>query len=154
MGDLTYNFSRREFACNCGCGYDDIALPLVEVLQIIRETANLPLIVTSGCRCPTHNRDIGGMIDSYHMQGKAADWRIPGLTTFELFLLAIMHRTYKLCGIGLYPDTDTIHTDIRLNFRRWGYLDNKIASFNSALLRSRHNWYIKRGLSPTPEVPT
>lgn len=154
MGDLTHNFSRHEFACKCGCGFDDVDDNLVIVLQLIRETANMPIYILSGCRCPPHNIAVRGMIDSYHKSGKAADWRIPGLCTFELYLLAIMHPAYKLCGIGLYPGSDSIHTDIRLQPHRWGFVDNNTVSFNHALLKSRHLWYIKRNLNPSPEVPT
>lgn len=154
MGDLTHNFSRWEFACLCGCGFDDVDLKLVEVLQTIRESANMPLLITSGCRCIAHNRAVSGMIDSYHLAGKAADWVIPGLCCFELLLFATMHRVFNIRGIGLYPDTEHIHTDIRHHPRRWGCIDNKTVSFNSALLKARHHWYIKRNLSPGPETPT
>ena len=34
---LTKNFKRSEFACKCGCGFDDIDLKLVNIIQIIRD---------------------------------------------------------------------------------------------------------------------
>lgn len=30
MGDLTKNFNRFEFACKCGCGFDDIELQVAK----------------------------------------------------------------------------------------------------------------------------
>ena len=36
MGDLTENFSRREFACTCNCGADGIDMELVEALERVR----------------------------------------------------------------------------------------------------------------------
>lgn len=73
MGDLTKNFSRHEFACHCGCGFDDIDLDLVEILQRLRDWAGVPLQVTSGCRCERHNKRVGGVANSWHTKGKAAD---------------------------------------------------------------------------------
>ena len=35
MGDLTKNFSRSEFACKCGCGFDDIDLVLQSVILLL-----------------------------------------------------------------------------------------------------------------------
>lgn len=60
MGDLTKNFSRSEFACNCGCGLDDIEMELVEMLQAARDWLNRPMVVNSGVRCVKYNKAAGG----------------------------------------------------------------------------------------------
>lgn len=77
MGDLTENFSRKEFACKCGCGYGmregDVDPELLILLQFIRDAWNKPLHISSGCRCITHNRVIGGSLASKHLLGKAVD---------------------------------------------------------------------------------
>ena len=73
MGDLTKNFSRSEFACKCGCGFDDIDLELVGILQSVRLFLGVPLHVNSGCRCEEHNKKVGGVANSWHTKGKAAD---------------------------------------------------------------------------------
>ncbi len=73
MGDLTQHFSRAEFACRDGCGYDGISLDLVNRLQVARRLANLPFLVNSGCRCVHHNIVVGGVRDSAHLTGLAAD---------------------------------------------------------------------------------
>ena len=72
-GDLTKNFSRKEFGCKCGCGKDDISPRLAEMCQTIRDAVGVPVRVNSGCRCAAHNAKVGGAPDSYHTQGKAAD---------------------------------------------------------------------------------
>ena len=72
-GDLTKNFSRKEFACKCGCGKDDIDPKLAEMCQTIRDAVGVPVRVNSGCRCAAHNARVGGAADSYHTQGKAVD---------------------------------------------------------------------------------
>lgn len=76
MGDLTKDFSRREFECNpkkCGCGYDRIDPRVVEMCQVIRDALGAPLKINSACRCEKHNKAVGGVDDSYHTKGLAAD---------------------------------------------------------------------------------
>lgn len=73
MGDLTRNFSRSEFECKDFCGFDDISMDLVWALQAIREAVGLPVHVSSGCRCEAHNAAEGGVDDSRHTYGDAAD---------------------------------------------------------------------------------
>lgn len=72
-GNLTKNFSRSEFACKCGCGFDDVAPELAEMCQTIRDALNQPVRINSGCRCTAHNAKVGGVANSTHTQGKAAD---------------------------------------------------------------------------------
>lgn len=58
MGDITENFSRREFACECGCGLDDINTELVELLQQIRDHFEKKMTINSGCRCWKHHKAV------------------------------------------------------------------------------------------------
>ena len=44
-----------------------------EMLERIRATLGVPVIVTSGYRAPAVNRAVGGVTSSDHMQGHAAD---------------------------------------------------------------------------------
>jgi uncharacterized protein YcbK (DUF882 family) len=73
MGDLTKNFSRREFACKCGCGFDDIDPRVVIMAQVIRDALGEPVRVNSGCRCAKRNVAVGGVLNSYHAKGLAVD---------------------------------------------------------------------------------
>lgn len=74
------HFQKSEFACKCGCGYDAINYNLVSLLEDIRaHFGENPLIVTSGCRCATHNANVGGVQGSRHVLGKAADFYINGI---------------------------------------------------------------------------
>ena len=76
MGDLTKNFSRHEFACNCGCGHDKVSQVFVELLQRVRDRAslltgwNFRMPINSGCRCSTHNENEGGYPSSDHITGE------------------------------------------------------------------------------------
>lgn len=73
MGDLSGHFNRSEFACSCGCGYDTVDSVLLEALEAIRVHFGQPVTVTSACRCPSHNFDVGGAKGSQHKKGRAAD---------------------------------------------------------------------------------
>ena len=87
MGDLTKNLSRHEFACKCGCGFDTVDIDLARILQ---ETVDaffnasmvdrVSITINSGCRCPAHNKAVGGSKNSRHMDGNAADFTLTYVT--------------------------------------------------------------------------
>lgn len=66
MGDLTKDFSRREFKCPC-CGVCNINKEFLAKLQHARQIAKIPFRVNSGCRCLTHNKLVGGVYTSDHI---------------------------------------------------------------------------------------
>lgn len=107
MGDLTEHFSRKDFACKCGCGFDAIDKRLVEMLEEIRNIFGRTIKVVSGCRCPAHNKAIGSKDDSPHPKGLAVDLEcIASRDRYELLFL-VMSRFYRV-GIG----KTFIHADI------------------------------------------
>jgi len=108
MGDLTQNFSRAEFACNDYCGFDAISLDLVNRLQVARRIAEIPLKINSGCRCEAHNRVVGGVVDSAHLTGLAADIACYASHTRYVVLLGLYAAGFT--RIKLYPSW--IHVDI------------------------------------------
>lgn len=73
MGDLTKHFSRSEFACKCGCGFDDISMELVDILDWVREFSGYRIDIDSGCRCREYNKAKGFSKTSSHITGLAAD---------------------------------------------------------------------------------
>ena len=115
MGDLSLHFSRREFACPCGCGFDTVDHELIVILERIRAHFNLPVHVTSGCRCSAYNAVVGGARDSQHMRGRAADIHLAlPPDTVRAYLLAAYPERF---GIGGYK-TFT-HIDTRGTVARW-----------------------------------
>lgn len=60
---------------------------LMQTLEIIRTACdNLPIVVTSGYRCERLNRLVGGSKTSAHMDGRAADIWVVGLTPYQAAL--------------------------------------------------------------------
>lgn len=47
------------------------------VLEPLRQHFNVPILINSGYRCPDLNRAVGGVPNSQHLIGQAADIRIP-----------------------------------------------------------------------------
>ena len=50
---------------------------LIELLEQLRTKAGKPIHVNCGYRCPSHNAEVGGVPNSQHMLGTAADITIP-----------------------------------------------------------------------------
>ena len=76
-------FRKEEFECRCCGGLPAEAKANIEalvenVLDPARERLGMPIIVNSGYRCPKHNAEVGGVPNSQHMRGEAADLRIDG----------------------------------------------------------------------------
>lgn len=100
----TPNFTAHEFACPCGkCGLDGTQMDrfLVETLQRLRDTWRNALPVSSGLRCPEHNRLVGGALHSAHLYGRAADLAVgDGLEAYRLVYDALQHGL-ALTGVGV-----------------------------------------------------
>lgn len=113
-------FKRSEFACKCGKYCNGFPVEpnekLVETLETIREHFGVPVTVSSGIRCKTHNTNVGGASKSQHMEGTAADIVVKGVPVSEVVKYAetLMPKTG---GIGTYK-TFT-HIDVRSVKARW-----------------------------------
>ena len=84
MGDISKDFDRREFACQCGCGQNDVSPRLVKTVQAIRDAVGQPVKISSGCRCTRHNAAVGGVGGSAHTTGEAADIIVAGWSNTRL----------------------------------------------------------------------
>ena len=114
-------FKKQEFACKCGkyCdGYPaEIDMDMVKIADQIRTKIGKPITINSGLRCKTHNSNVGGVSNSQHLLGKAADLGCPsGCTPSQMASIAeeIMGDTG---GIGTY--SWGIHIDTRPAKSRW-----------------------------------
>jgi len=44
-------FKKKEFTCTCGCGETVISDELLEMLDMARELAKTPFVISSGLKC-------------------------------------------------------------------------------------------------------
>ncbi len=116
--DIKY-FKKSEFKCKCGkCGGFPVEPDenLVELLENIRKHFGVPVTVTSGVRCKTHNANVGGASSSQHLKGTAADIKVKGVTPKKVAAYAetLLPNTG---GIGIYGTF--VHVDVRKTKSRW-----------------------------------
>ena len=65
------------------------------VLEPLRQHFGQPVVISSGYRCPTLNRAVGGAKTSQHMTGEAADIRVPDSATgMKWFTWMMEHLKY------------------------------------------------------------
>ncbi|GHV47925.1 hypothetical protein FACS1894204_11790 [Synergistales bacterium] len=115
MGDLSANFSRHEFACKCGCGFDAINPAVVEILQILRNVMRREIRVTSGCRCFSRNAAVGGVRDSQHICGKAADITCDLGAEIMFVILRLLYEAKRIPNLAycqLYKTENFVHIDV------------------------------------------
>ena len=79
------NFRPEEFVCECGgkycTGYPNyMKAKQMEHLQTIRNHYNRPMIITCGLRCKKQNEIVKGIASSKHLNGKATDFYMRGVT--------------------------------------------------------------------------
>lgn len=117
---ITPNFSSDEFACHDDSAYppewiESRLAPLCETLQVVRDSFARPVSILSGYRSAAWNARIGGASLSQHMQGRAADIRIGGVTPAEVHARVLeLHAAGKLPhlgGLGRY--LTFCHLDVR-----------------------------------------
>ena len=72
---LSPHFNAREFRCQCGQPHETlIASELIDKLEALYTALNCSkIIVTSGYRCPEHDKAVGGTSSGQHTKGTAAD---------------------------------------------------------------------------------
>lgn len=88
----------------------NINLLVDNVLDPVRDMVNTPIIITSGYRCPLVNRLVGGVDNSQHMSGCAADFHVQGFTPsmmYEVFLY--IFNTLKYDQLIYYRSKNIIH---------------------------------------------
>lgn len=108
------NFVRAEFACKCGCGFKDVSHTLVQQCQVVRNHFGKPLIISSSCRCATHNANVGGVYNSRHLKcadgtAHAVDFRVQGQSATTV--LAYVNTLPKI-KYAYAIDSSYVHMDI------------------------------------------
>ena len=89
---------------------------------MLRDKVGVSIKINSSYRCSKHNKAIGGVLNSQHILGKAADVVISGFKpskTFDLISELIDKGDMLQGGLGKY-NTFT-HYDIRKTKARWDF---------------------------------
>jgi len=109
---ITRNISESEIACHCGCGQSIIEMDLIYSLQHIRDIIEKPIIIHCLNRCETHNKNIGGVENSMHIKGMAADFHVKGVSIEDLHTrcMGMYNANFIKGGLGLYDWG--VHIDI------------------------------------------
>jgi uncharacterized protein YcbK (DUF882 family) len=100
--------------------YDPLVLDLLHELTVALGRPDAEIDVICGYRTPwsnvyLRNHGHGVALHSLHMQAKAIDIRVPGVSTASLRDTALaLHRG----GVGYYAASDFVHIDVG-RVRRW-----------------------------------
>ncbi len=117
---LTKSFSYKEVQCRCGCKKAEMKPEFMEVLQKLRDLCGFPLVITSGYRCPRHNKAVGGALNSSHMKGIAVDIDISQMPEERREkLLEAIKSIKEIKGVGIAKSF--IHIDTRAEKATWVY---------------------------------
>ena len=87
------------------------AIALGHLLDRLRERVRRPVKVTSWYRDPVYNKAVGGVWNSLHVTGAAADVQVRGISPRDVARVIYEDELGPRTGVGVYP-TFT-HIDIR-----------------------------------------
>jgi len=99
------NFDIREFDCRC-CGQNKMQPKFLSMIDEARTRAGIPFKISSGYRCPKHNKEIGSTATN-HPLGVAGDIRCTdGLSRFKI-ISALIFTGFTRIGVA----KEFIHCD-------------------------------------------
>lgn len=113
---ISAHFSRSEFACRCGCGFDTVDAELLAILEAVRQHFDAPVKVSSACRCSVRNESVGGGAKSQHLLGRAADIQVKDVPPPQVadYIESLWPDEH---GLGRY--NSFTHVDSRKGKARW-----------------------------------
>ena len=122
---LSPHFNVREFRCQCGQSHETlIASELVDKLESLYTALNCSkIIVTSGYRCPEHDKAVGGTSSGQHTKGTAADVCCYGQDGQLISSKTVCCKAQDLGFGGIANITSSYqytHLDVRTGYRWLG----------------------------------
>ena len=122
---LSVHFNAKEFRCKCGKTHDTELNPkLVDNLEKLYKVLDCSkIVVTSGYRCPDHDKAVGGNGTGQHTKGNAADIICHGKdgSIISTKKVACKAQDIGFRGIGNIDSTYTaIHVDVRTGAKWYG----------------------------------
>ena len=112
------NFNNSEFCCECGCGLSDCDELKIRI-QMLRDKlcehygCDVPIVISSGARCPSQNARDGGVSNSLHLSGEAADIYL-GNISMDAPVIDTIKELAHSCGmtVGTYYTSRFVHCQI------------------------------------------
>ena len=125
---MSQYFNEEEMKCHC-CRQlpeNGIDPKLYDVLDQIRIMIGKPLNINCAYRCPKHNAEVGGVLNSQHLFGTAADIDAGDIGVDNL--ADIVEQVLSFFGIeggiGKYWSQNFVHCDVAQDgVRRWNEND-------------------------------
>ncbi|MFR6400001.1 GH25 family lysozyme [Ruminococcus sp.] len=122
---LSPHFNVREFRCSCGKSHETLlASELVDKLEALYTTLNCSkIIVTSGYRCPEHDKAVGGTSSGQHTKGTAADVCCYGQDGQPISSKTVCCKAQDLGFTGIANITSSYqytHLDVRTSGKWYG----------------------------------
>ncbi len=120
-GGSSAHFKKSEFKCSCGGRYcngypaGNTSAKLLNILEKIRAYYGKPIQITSGQRCKTRNKQVGGASGSAHTKGKAADIYIAGVTNTRAGRNAVINLAYRYGASYAYANTPQMGNAVHIN---------------------------------------
>ena len=113
---IAKHFNLSEFSCPC-CNLVMLHPKLLAKLVELRNVLERPVYITSGYRCSEYNREVGGILSSYHCIGLAADIKVKNINLITLLEIC---ENIDFVGIGFYEKKNFLHLDVRpTKHTRW-----------------------------------
>ena len=121
---LSSHFNVQEFKCKCGGTHDIlISSELIDKLEQLYTALNCSkIIVTSGYRCPTHDKNVGGTSTGQHTKGTAADICCYGQDGKPISSKLVCCKAQDIGFTGIANITSDYiytHVDVRNTGYRW-----------------------------------
>ena len=122
---LSPHFNAREFRCQCGQPHETlIASELIDKLEALYTALNCSkIIVTSGYRCPEHDKAVGGTSSGQHTKGTAADVCCYGQDGQPISSKTVCCKAQDLGFTGIANITSSYqytHLDVRTSGKWYG----------------------------------
>ena len=122
---LSPHFNAREFRWQCGQPHETlIASELIDKLEALYTALNCSkIIVTSGYRCPEHDKAVGGTSSGQHTKGTAADVCCYGQDGQPISSKTICCKAQDLGFTGIANITSSYqytHLDVRTSGKWYG----------------------------------
>lgn len=118
------HFHALELCCP-HCGRCEVTQALLDALEAFRAAVGQPVLIDSAYRCPEHNAAVGGVPNSQHVLGEAADVRVAEMTGWQLYDVAV--KIPLIHGFGVDFHKNYLHIDVRTpasagHVAKWTYL--------------------------------